>query len=139
MASLEHLVHTESYERLSVSYSANSRTMEDVLSQEEASEVLDTYMSVYIMGSVISNVSNLKPEIVRKVRDKITDLYPSFPDTQKFIRDVEQEIMPNRDYFYLAEVLSVVDEIQDRYGRWQNTECLTLKNKLMDIEDQGVG
>merc|ERR1719379_1109680 len=88
---------------------------------------------------MIQSISTLKVETARKVRDQIEAVYPTFPDTQKFTRDVQQSVMPNRDYFYLAEVMSVVDEIQDRYGRWQNSECLTLKKNLMDIEDKGVG
>jgi len=139
VASLEHLVHKESYDRLAASYRGRNFTMEDVLSPEEVSEVLDVYMSLYIVGPMISNVTNIKAEIAMRVRENIADIYPSFPSTQQFVRDVEKAMMPNRDYFYLSEVMSVVDELQDRYGRWQNTECLSMKNHLVSIEDQSVG
>merc|ERR1740127_71870 len=49
-SSLEHLVHLESMQRLNLAYSASGISKEDAVSHEEAQEILDMYMSIYILG-----------------------------------------------------------------------------------------
>merc|ERR1712151_622899 len=49
-ATLENLVHRETLQRLELTYKALERPTEDPLSIEEANEVIDLYMSGYIMG-----------------------------------------------------------------------------------------
>merc|ERR1719352_1675044 len=51
-STLEHLVHVEALDRLRVTYLATNFSQEDVLSEEEAINVLDMYMSIYILGFV---------------------------------------------------------------------------------------
>merc|ERR1740138_1931173 len=58
-ASLEHLVHLEALERLKVSYLAKNITQEDVLSEEEAIDILDIYMSVYILGFLHTDLKTM--------------------------------------------------------------------------------
>merc|ERR1719506_3460238 len=58
-ATLEHLVHTEALDRLRVSYLAKNFKQDDVLSEEEAIQVLDMYMAIYILGFVHNNLGAL--------------------------------------------------------------------------------
>lgn len=141
LTSLEHLVHKDSWDRVAVAYAALNLSEEESLSQEEAREVLDVYMSMLIVGPLLGESGKVKtntPEVGRKIREKILDIYPTFNDTQQFVRDLQESILPNRDTFYAADVAAVVEGVQDGYGRWQNKECLNMKAKLMEIEDQGV-
>jgi len=138
-ATLEHLVHKESLLRLGAAYRSLVVNPEDVLSSDEVEQVLDSYMSLYILGPLVRNISTVRPEWVRALRANVTKLYPSFPQTQSFLRDVQESMAPNRDYFYFSDVTSLVEEVGDRYGRWQDYECQTLKNMLVDMEDPGTG
>jgi hypothetical protein len=74
-----------------------------------------------------------------KLQEHMVEVYPEFPQTQQFLQDVQREMLPSRDYMYFSEVMNMVEEVGDRYGRWQNSECLTLKNHLVAMEDTGVG
>jgi hypothetical protein len=47
-STLEHMVHTESLQRLKVAYLGTNFSRDDVLSHTEAAEILDVYMSIYI-------------------------------------------------------------------------------------------
>merc|ERR1719277_2673627 len=58
-ATLEHLVHLESLQRLNVSYQGAQFSQEDVLSDEEAVNVLDVYMSVYILGFMHADLNTM--------------------------------------------------------------------------------
>merc|ERR1719428_2305019 len=69
----------------------------------------------------------------------INEAYPGWADTQKFLREVYQSVAPKRDYLYHSDIEAVVEEIGERYGRFQDIECRQLKNWLVEVEDTSVG
>jgi len=139
-ATFEHLVHKESLSRLQIAYDSLKFSSEDVIGKEDVTEIMDTYMMIYLMAGLrFQDVSQLTPEFVQGLRQNMTRFYPRFPEVQQFLREVEGEVLPKRDYIYFSEVMSVVEEVGDRYGRYQNSECLTIKNHMLEIEEKGVG
>merc|ERR1719181_1706134 len=138
-ATLEHLVHTEALERLKVAFVAKGLTQEDVLSEEEALGVLDTYMSVYILGFLHSDLATMTAEQSQMLHENILELYPTWPETQNFMREVFKSVAPKRDYLYFNEVENVIAEVGERYGRFQDIECRQFKDWLVALEDPGVG
>jgi len=136
---LEHLVHVEALERLKVSYLAQGLSQEDVLSEDDAIQLLDTYMSIYILGFLHTNLTTMNVNTAKKLRANILEVYPTFPETQQFLREVYRSVAPKRDYVYFNEVENVIAEIGERYGRFQDIECRQFKDWLMAIEDPGVG
>jgi hypothetical protein len=139
-ATFEHSVHKESLSRLQIAYDSLKLSSEDVIGKEDVIEILDTYMTIYLMtGSRFKDNSQLTPEFVKSLRQNVTRFYPKFPEVQQFLREVEGQVLPKRDYIYFSEVMSVVEEVGDRYGRFQNSECLTMKRYMLEIEEQGVG
>merc|ERR1719277_1154181 len=69
-ATLEHLVHLEALQRLNVSYKGAMLSLDDVLSDEEATYVLDTYICIYILG-FIADLSTMTGEMVQDLYDNI--------------------------------------------------------------------
>merc|ERR1719420_113874 len=136
---LEHLVHVEALERLKVSYLAKNITEEDVLSEEEAIEVLDMYMAIYILGFLHSDLKTMTGETAQELHSNILELYPTWPETQQFLREVYRSVAPKRDYLYFNEMENVIAEIGERYGRFQDVECRQLKDMLVASEDPSVG
>merc|ERR1719161_2457245 len=138
-ATLEHFVHKESLLRLSAAYRSLTRSEEYVLAEEEVESVMDTYMALFILNPLVRNLTTVSTERVQALRANATKLYPGFPETQQFLRDVQQSVGPKRDYFYYSDVAGLVEEVGDRYGRWQDYECRALKDHLVDMEDPGTG
>jgi len=136
---LEHLVHVEALDRLKVSYLAQGLSQEDVLSEDDAIQLLDTYMSIYILGFLHTDLATMNVNTAKKLRANILEVYPTFPETQQFLREVYRSVAPKRDYVYFNEVENVIAEIGERYGRFQDIECRQFKDWLMAIEDPGVG
>lgn len=136
-ATLENLVHHEAIKRLDDAYKVLERSPHDPVSPEESREVVDTYMTSYILGF---NFSAMTPTEVQTRRSRINEIYPGWPETQKFLRDVEASTMPTKhEELTYENVASIITEIGERYGRWQDHECRSLKNELVEIEDQGTG
>jgi hypothetical protein len=138
-STLQHLVHVEALQRLNVSYRAKSYSQEDVLSEDEAMNVLDMYMSIYILGFMHSDLATMTPRTAQQLHENILELYPTYPETQQFLKDVYQSVAPKRDYVYFNEVENVIAEIGERYGRFQDIECRQFKDWLVAIEDSSVG
>merc|ERR1719269_445440 len=78
-------------------------------------------------------------DTAQELHSNILELYPSWPDTQQFLREVYKSVAPKRDYLYFNEVENVIAEIGERYGRFQDVECRQLKDMLLASEDPSVG
>jgi hypothetical protein len=138
-STLEHLVHVEALERLKIAYLAGNMSQEDVLSEEEAIKVLDMYMAIYILGFLHADLKTMTAGTAQELHANILELYPTWPETQTFLREVYKSVAPKRDYLYFNEIENVIAEIGERYGRFQDIECRQFKDWLMEIEDPGVG
>jgi len=139
-ASLEHLVHSEALGRLKVSYLALNFTQDDALSGEEAIQALEMYMSSFIAGSLQKPSSfATSTQVARNVNANILEIYPTWPATQQFLREVYKSVAPKRDYLYFNEMENVIAEIGERYGRFQDIECREMKDLLVASEDPSVG
>merc|ERR1719222_696533 len=56
-ATIEHLVHSEAIKRLGDAFKVHSFLPTSVMSALQADEVLDTYMTSYILGEDLSNLT----------------------------------------------------------------------------------
>lgn len=141
-ATLEHLIHDEAVSRLQVVYQAHSRAQDVRLDEFELQRMIDTYMAMFVTGQL-----NFDSTTVTEVAQRVQANYPGWKDTSKFIRQVMSEIVASKasdpDFapgnFSFQAAQHIVEEIGERYGRWQNSECMELKELLMKIEDQGSG
>jgi hypothetical protein len=138
-ATLEHMVHMEALQRLNVSYQGAGFDFDATLSNDEAIEVLDMYMAVYILGFLHDDLATLNAEKAKEIHANILQLYPTWPDTQQFLREVHTSVAPKRDYFFYNDVETVIAEVGERYGRFQDIECRQLKDWLVEVEDTSPG
>merc|ERR1719277_575835 len=138
-ATLEHLVHLEALKRLDVSYEGANFSKDDVLSDEEAIQVLDMYMAIYILGFLHADLNTMTGAVAKELHENILEMYPTWPETQQFLREVHQSVASKRDYVYFTDVETVIAEIGERYGRFQDMECRQLKDWLVEVEDTSVG
>merc|ERR1719272_2474053 len=140
-SSIEHLVHSESLARTRLAYAATNFSQEDALSQEEAMNVLAMYMSImltgYAHGSVESSAQNTAK--AKKLYKNIHKIFPSWPVTKQWMEEVYHSVAPKRDYVYFGDVETVVAEIGERYGAYENIECQQFKSWLLDVEDTSAG
>merc|ERR1719198_1388782 len=97
------------------------------------------YMSIYILGFMHEDLNTLNGDMAKEMHKNILELYPTWPDTQQFLREIHHSVAPKRDYLYFNEVENVIAEIGERYGRFQDIECRQFKDWLIASEDTGIG
>lgn len=139
-ATLEGLVHAETMQRLHAAYDVLglSRAAEEHATESQAAHALDTYMLMYVMG-VDHHLATA--EKVEAYRASIQEFYPTWNATKKWVHEVRKEVLSStpEDRTSFAATTRVVEEVADRYGRWQDQECVELKGSLLKLERAGTG
>merc|ERR1719198_463514 len=82
-ATIEHLVHSEAIKRLGQAFKVHNFLPTSLMTEREADEVLDTYMTSYILGEDLSNMS---AHDATELKKEMPDIYMAWNDTQQFVR-----------------------------------------------------
>jgi len=128
-ATLEHLIHNEAEGRLTKAYTAVSMEQQTSLNHDDAEKLLDMYMKFYLLS-----------DLAQKLPDnEMAEVFPGWGETQKFVREVLKEMVPKGTALNFAKMTSVVEEVGERFGRFQDGECRQMKTKLIGLGDQGIG
>eukprot|EP00928_Gymnodinium_smaydae_P071126 TRINITY_DN5479_c0_g2_i1.p1 TRINITY_DN5479_c0_g2~~TRINITY_DN5479_c0_g2_i1.p1 ORF type:complete len:562 (+),score=72.85 TRINITY_DN5479_c0_g2_i1:62-1687(+) len=135
-ASLETFVHEENIERLQKVFRQFGYAREKRYDQSTAQEVVETYMVYFLTVAMQDNPSY-------EERVEYCSMVPEWEETRLFAEEVRRSVFEEEA---LGESLSLwdsclraVEEIGERYGRWQNKHCVEMKSKLMQIEIAGTG
>jgi len=132
-STLENLIHSEAVGRLQVAYNlSNNSPTEVALHLDKAVEVIDAYMAMYILGANASSTPDAK---LRKYIGNVSRWYPSWPETQVFLREVQREVVAGKTALSFGDVTTVVEAAGERFGRFQDAECRTLKSDLVGMEE----
>merc|ERR1719210_867660 len=65
----------------------------------------------------------------------IRRIYPGWEDTLKFLQLLQMEVVGDRPVYEFSDITDVVEEAGERFGRFQNQECLDLKKILVTLEE----
>merc|ERR1719316_1483430 len=88
-ATIEHLVHTETIKRLGDAFRVHDLLPTSLMSESEADELLDTYMTSYILGEDLSNAT-LQEALDLKA--EMPEVYMAWNDTQLFVRTLRRNV-----------------------------------------------
>merc|ERR1719379_1480782 len=113
-------------------------TRNNDLSEEEAGKVVEAYMMLYVL-SMGNDADN---SLFQEASESILAIYPTWPDTQTFVKEVRSTVLSDvevRERATWNSTLKVLEEVGERYGRWQDTECHALKTTLIQMEEPGTG
>lgn len=131
-ATLEHLVHDESLERFSAAYTLQNIGQNEKLNAYQSETLPDAYMKLYILPEDLAAVAT---------DDDMVATYPGWKETQEFVRDVKREVTRtdhgSKPSFTL--MTNVVEEVGERFGRFQDAECRQMKDQLVGLNDHGIG
>jgi len=131
-ATLEHIIHDENKNRMTMAFSDKHFAEDDELSRANADAVLDQYMKLHL----------LTEDTARSVQNKdMSTIFPGWGETQQFVRDIRAEYQhahPTERLSFEA-MTHIAEEVGERFGHFQDAECGLMKNKLISLGDGGVG
>jgi len=143
-ATIEHLVHSEAIKRLGNAFRVHSLLPTSLMKEQEADELLDTYMASYILGEDLSNMTLSEAE---ELKAEMPEIYQAWNDTKDFVRKTredctksdataEQRASGELDFSLVARV---AERMGERFGSHQDKECQQIKSSLLKIEEPGTG
>jgi len=138
-ATIEHLIHNEAVSKLGATFDALELSVTSPLTHDEVTEVLDTYMMIYIVGTV-SLEGNMTKQVVRALNQAMPDIFLAWHDTQKYVDGIRKNIIKDEaDGVNFASLAKVVETVGEQFGTFQNFECQEMMEKLIKIEYHGTG
>jgi len=134
-ATLEHMIHSEAMTRLQAAYKLLGDEPMQTLQRDEARRVIQSYMAMYVIGLNASATTRSKAQI-----ENIETIYPGWKDTLKFLDTLQLELVGERPKYEFSDITDVVEEAGERFGRFQNQECIEMKKMLVKLEEfEGSG
>jgi len=143
-ATIEHLVHSEAIKRLGDAFKVHSFLPTSNMKESEADEVLDTYMTSYILGEDLSKM-NLSEAL--EIKAEMPEVYMAWNHTQEFVRATRQNCtksdasaeQKSSGGFDFSLVARVAERVGEHFGAFQDHECKQMKDSLVKIEDSDTG
>lgn len=143
-ATIEHLVHNEAVQRLGDAFKIHSLLPTSAMNESEVDSVLDTYMTGYILGE---NLLNMSVDEAFKAVAEMPEVFMAWSATQEFVRGVrhnitrfessaDQKATGTLDFSLVARV---AERVGEKFGRFQDAECGQIKAALVAKEEGGTG
>lgn len=133
-ATLEHLIQDEAVARLRASYKVAGLSEIKAASEAEAQLLIDAYMLFFI----VNMDADIKPKELRKRISSMSKAYPGWPQARVFAQEIRSRFSEDQGLGFEA-ASKVVEEIGERFGKFQDGECREMKNALVKIEEHGSG
>jgi len=143
-ATIEHLVHSEAIKRVGHAFRVHNFLPTSLMNESDADDVLETYMTSYIMAEDLSNMTLTQ---ALELKNDMPEVYMAWNETKEFVRatrvnvtkadaSAEQKAVGGLDFSLVARV---AERVGERFGSFQDWECQHIKSSLMKIEEHGTG
>merc|ERR1719277_1234163 len=145
IAMLERLILDESSNLLQAAYYLNEVSMSEQIEHGELHEILRSYLLLVEMG-LRGNHSDI--ELHQEIKQRVAAVGKGWPTLVEF----ESDAVLSYDYlmqdtsnpfvvhsFAFENAAHVVDDLAEKYGKFQNAECSRMKDDLMALDDDGSG
>jgi hypothetical protein len=145
ITALEGLIATESFSLLEDAYSLNSLRPTDQINEKELHDILTSYLLAFRMGA---HASLDDVERHHAIKERLQELGSPWDTLAEF----EQDTVGNHDYadrnqlnpfqsksYSFGTSSEIVRDMVHSYGKWQNADCLAMKEHLMSFDLKGTG
>lgn len=132
-ATIEHLIHDEAQDRLTKAYSGSKISQTDDLEERRSETVLDAYLKRYLVPEAFADSIT---------ETELREIYPGWTETSAFAREVRRDFIHSKRLgkkLSFENMTGVVEEVGERFGRFQDSECRAMKTRLVALGDQGIG
>jgi len=135
-ALLEELISQETGSRLSAVYKILDWPVDKKIDYEVMELIVEAYMTAFILGF---DISSWDLATLMRYRKAMPDSYASWADAKKFMGELRAEVLGEKTSFAFVDVEELLVTFGERFGQWQNFECVSQKKRLMELEDGEKG
>lgn len=137
-ATLEHLIHKEATELVRAAYQAHSLQPSASLAAKDVKNIMETYMSAYIVGVALPEMT---AEWASRMRWEMPSAFPAWARTLEFVQGLQAEVVPSagEGRWSFGDVERLVTLVGDRFGNAiLDRQCNSIQQQLMQLEDKGT-
>jgi hypothetical protein len=136
VAALERLIFDESLTLLNASYGLNDVATSQPLTETQLHEILSSYLLLFELGHK-ANLTDSRTHHMMKQR--AAKAGGNWPTLVKFEQDAvsdytQANTLATQSYTY-QETSQIMENLASGYGKWQNSECVNMKQALMGLSD----
>eukprot|EP00929_Paragymnodinium_shiwhaense_P120980 TRINITY_DN93072_c0_g1_i1.p1 TRINITY_DN93072_c0_g1~~TRINITY_DN93072_c0_g1_i1.p1 ORF type:complete len:605 (-),score=159.14 TRINITY_DN93072_c0_g1_i1:142-1812(-) len=135
-AVVEELVHSDMRGKLKAAYLERGVPLEAKVNVSQADDLIDLSVISFLRGR---NISYWSQRLVKHMQETIAILYPPWPQTQEYMRELRKTLDLGVTDFDFEAVAKVVEEATDRFGHWHNDDCQGTKRNLLELEEADSG
>jgi len=137
-AMVETMVHSETRERLLHTYRVLGMDSDSRLGEQEAVQLIQTYMAAFLAGH---NISQLTRPHAHHVREHAMQSDPHWAYSEKLLSQMRKQLFPGRSEFSFSDTVKIVEAINDQIGiRIDQENCEGIHDRLLQIEKStGIG
>merc|ERR1719456_988762 len=142
LASVMHNLVTQQYlGRSERAYRMAGAPIVGLATQDQFKQALRMWMTMLVLGPDVWKVTSKQ---ILSASKKMIRYFPAWDDLLLWVEDVRQSVAytqrGRRNPFVagalpLEAMKRVVSEVPKRFGRWHDTLCASMKNKLVDLEN----
>eukprot|EP00929_Paragymnodinium_shiwhaense_P068956 TRINITY_DN3478_c0_g1_i1.p1 TRINITY_DN3478_c0_g1~~TRINITY_DN3478_c0_g1_i1.p1 ORF type:complete len:566 (-),score=156.69 TRINITY_DN3478_c0_g1_i1:79-1776(-) len=145
IAALEKLIFNESVHTLRDAYNLNKLDPTHELNHAGVQEVLQSYLLLFRQGDAASRTDS---EFHLDYKARVRALSPAWQDFVDYAQDAwlnsEYAARHTRNPFHgewhsFESVAEVVQDLAHNYGKWQNGDCMAMKEHLMEMSPDNSG
>jgi len=143
-ATIEHVIHNEVVNHLNDAFKVHGYLPTSIMNMSEVDDVLDTYMTGYILTESLSNKTF---EEALELKAEMPETFAAWSATKEFVRTVRQNItllegsaeQKDSGTFDFALVTRVAERVGEQFGSFQDHECRHIKASLRALGYRGSG
>lgn len=145
ITALERLIASESFDLLEDAYFLNGLSVALKIDETSLHEVLTSYLMAFRMG-VYASLDDAEQH--HGIKDKLKELGAPWEIMSEFEQDTagnsafadRGKINPFQARSYsFGQTSGMVRDMVHNYGKWQNGDCLAMKEHLMSFDVKGTG
>eukprot|EP00928_Gymnodinium_smaydae_P063928 TRINITY_DN47396_c0_g1_i1.p1 TRINITY_DN47396_c0_g1~~TRINITY_DN47396_c0_g1_i1.p1 ORF type:complete len:619 (+),score=95.67 TRINITY_DN47396_c0_g1_i1:61-1917(+) len=135
-AILDHLVDMETLNQAKDVFKARKINVDERMPVHSVENVLEQVM----MSHILAGTDEDEKQDYFDGRLPMEKVYPNWPQTKRFLRQVENVVAPPESgSVSLSDLQHIIQEVNEHYGRWQDKECTDLRDELHKLEGQCPG
>lgn len=98
---------------------------------------LDMYMAAYLLGT---NTSGVSAKYMKSLTNRMDNFYFAWDQTQSYLNGLlAKDIEGHKGDLRFPEAARMIENIVDKFGTWQDWECIDMKKNLMTMEEHDTG
>mmetsp|Transcript_59891 Transcript_59891/g.115527 ORF Transcript_59891/g.115527 Transcript_59891/m.115527 type:complete len:576 (+) Transcript_59891:87-1814(+) len=131
----EHLVHQRTLGQLPTIYKTMGLNVSGSSPLGLVTDAVDTLFACFIAGFDSAKLNRVQ---LYTLRTRVHKVYPNWPHLRAFIHETMKYSLQSGSVAF-TDAKRAVQEVAQRFGQWQDSECQDMKGALMKLEDRGTG